>query len=120
MPAFRRFLAHALPRCFASTEDDAASIREAVRTPSQLGGSGAKKGSKRKSTLPSSLFDTTMNKTVDTRVEATKPDDDELQLVAMEASGQGSNSVADSTEGARRGSDSLYNHQQTKAMPRDW
>ena len=124
MPAFRRFLAHTMPKCFGSTEDDSESIRDAARTPSQLEGSGAKKRSKKKSTLPGSLFDTTgslfettITKTVDTRVESAKPDDDELQLVNMNRSGH---SVAESTEDGQRGAESLYKEQHNKTIPRDW
>jgi hypothetical protein len=105
MPSFRRFLAHAMPGCFGSTEADSESVRNAARTPSQLGGSGPRKTSKKKSTLPDSLFATTLNKTVDVRVESTKPDDDELQLMVLH---QSHNSVAESAEDVGREADSLY------------
>lgn len=124
MPAFRRFLAHIMPRCFGTTDDDSGSIRAAARTPSQLEGSAGKKSSKKKSTLPDSLFNTngslfqsSITKTVDTRVESVKPDDDELQLVEFNRSG---NSVAESTEYGHVGSESLYKEQHGKTIPRDW
>ncbi|KAF3001858.1 hypothetical protein E8E13_004600 [Curvularia kusanoi] len=81
MPAFRRFLAHILPKFFGSTEDNV-SIRAKGRKPETPSSSG-KKSSKRKKTLPDSLFVSTIMKTVDTRVSSSKPQDDELQLVEL-------------------------------------
>lgn len=126
MPAFRRFFAHTMPRCFGTTEDDSGSIRDAARTPSQLERSGSKKPRNKKSTLPASLFNTNgsmfqsaITKTVDTRVESSKPDDDELQLVEL---GQAGNhgSVAESTEDGQRGAESLYKEQHSRTIPKDW
>jgi hypothetical protein len=98
-------LAHTMPRCFGSIETDSESVRNAARTPSQLGGSGPKKISKKKNTLPDSLFATTLNKTVDVRVESTKHDDDELQLMVLH---QSHDSVAESNEDVQIGAGSLY------------
>lgn len=107
-----------MPKCFGSTEHDAHSFRDAARTPSQLGDSGAKKHSKKKSTLPGSLFDTDITKTVDTLVESRKPAaDDELQLVKLNPSGK---SVAESTEDVPRAAESLYREQHLRTIPRDW
>jgi hypothetical protein len=117
MPSFRRFFAHAMPGCFGSTEADSESVRNAARTPSQLGESGPKKIGKKKSTLPDSLFATTMNKTGDVRVESTKPDDDELQLMVLHKS---HNSVAESAEDVRREADSLYKDSYETTVPKRW
>jgi hypothetical protein len=82
MPTLRRFLAHALPRCFGSTEDAATLPAEVnVRT---IQSSAKNKGSKKKSTLPDSLFRTTIVKTVDSQVSSAKPEEDEIQLMGLE------------------------------------
>ncbi|UPX11213.1 uncharacterized protein EKO05_0001833 [Ascochyta rabiei] len=83
MPAIRRFLAHTLPQCFASTEDTMSLHGEAqtldYREPS------GKTSSKKRRTLSDSLFVTTIMKTVDIRVSSNRPEDDEAQLVELGA-----------------------------------
>jgi hypothetical protein len=106
-----------MPACFGSTEADSESVRNAARTPSQLGELVPKKIGKKKSTLPASLFATTMNKTGDVQVESTKPDDDELQLMVLH---QSHNSVAESAEDVRREADSLYKDSHETMVPKRW
>ncbi len=57
--------------------------------------SSGKKSSKKKKTLPESLFATTIMKTIDTRVSSIEPEEDELQLVELRTnqSATGSNGV---------------------------
>jgi hypothetical protein len=83
MPAFRRFLAYTLPSCFVSKRDRISLHDKASKAQRQS--SNGNKGNKKKGTLPDSLFQTTIMKTVDTRVFSIKPEDDELQLVEMVA-----------------------------------
>jgi hypothetical protein len=81
MPAFRRFLAYTLPKCFGSNEDTLSMHGEA-QLPNNRCSSG-KKSNKKKKTLPDSLFATTIMKTIDTRVSSIEPEEDELQLVEL-------------------------------------
>jgi hypothetical protein len=117
MPSFRRFLAHTMPKCFGTTEDDAEPTRDGGPLANQFGEAGKKRASKKKSTLPGSLFDTTLVKSIDTRTEPPKLDDDELQLVDM---GQGGNSVAESVEDIQRETHSLYKEQNDTMFSRAW
>jgi hypothetical protein len=116
MPAFRRFLAHAMPTRFGFgfSDDDAAC------TPSELGDLDAKNVNKRKGTLPRSLFETNAIKTVDTRMETERPDEDQWQLVAVGQRGPNTNSIAGSTEDGQSRPDSFHIQQLNKTTPRQW
>lgn len=81
MPALRRFLAHTLPGCFDSEENTTSLHGEAHKLPDAQ--PHAKEGNKKRSTLPDSLFVTTIMRTVDTRISSTKAEDDEMELVEM-------------------------------------
>lgn len=72
-----------LPRLCGSAEDNLSTHGDGQgpKNPSSSG----KKISKKKNTLPDSLFASTIMKTVDTRVSSMKPEDDELQLVKLAA-----------------------------------
>ena len=83
MPTFRRFFALILPRLCGSAENNL-SIHGDRQEPKDPSSSG-KKISKKKNTLPDSLFASTIMKTVDTRVSSMKPEEDELQLVELAA-----------------------------------
>lgn len=99
-----------MPKCFGSIEDESETLGAATKTSSKNAGFAAKKGNKKKSTLPTSLFHTTA-KTLETRTESTKHEDDELHLVEI---GQGTKSVAGSTgesHASHQGADSLYREQ---------
>lgn len=95
MPAFRRLLAHLIPKCFNSTQneyykDDTPN----ARLPSE------RRSGRKKSTLSGSLFDATIVKTIDTKVEARSREDDEVQLVELQKNGKKfAGSTAGSTEG---------------------
>lgn len=78
MPAFRRFLAHTLHKCFALRENSLSLPGEA-NLPNELPLNRLKRGSKRK-TLPDSLFATTVVKTINSKIKA---EEDELHLVEM-------------------------------------
>lgn len=116
MPAFRRFLAHTLPSCF-DTKENSLSLRAEASKP-QDSSSNGNKGSKKKSTLPDSLFQTTIMKTVDTRVSSLKPEDDELQLVEM-----GAERLTASSSCSLRGqteAEVIYKAQNQATLPKDW
>ncbi|KAF2831752.1 hypothetical protein CC86DRAFT_431686, partial [Ophiobolus disseminans] len=124
MPAFRRFLGHTMSSCFGSKKEDSVPVQDAARTSSHIGGSGGKRGIHKKSTLPDSfsntggsMFGGTTTKTIDTRVESLKVDEDELQLVELSRSGH---SVAESTESGQPGNESLYKQQNGNTIPRVW
>jgi hypothetical protein len=85
MPAFRRFLAILVPKCFGSTQNDSKpkfsdDIVPNARYPS-------KPTRRKKSTMNSSLFNTTIMKTVDTNMESMARDDDEVRLVELQKNG---------------------------------
>lgn len=103
MPAFRRFMAHLMPHCFGSTQNDSKYNRYDDGTPNAKISSGKRSGRK-KSTLDGSLFNTTIMKTVDTRVEAVSKEDDEVRLVELQKNGK---SAAGSTNGSTEGPDNL-------------
>jgi hypothetical protein len=115
MPAFRRFLAYTLPSCFGSKED-VMSLHDKANKP-QGQSSNGKKASRKKSTLPDSLFETTITKTVDTRVSSIKPEDDELQLVKMGAE----RATASSSCSIRRQTEAEVNYkvQHQAALPKE-
>jgi hypothetical protein len=79
MPALRRFLSYVRLKCSGTTTKD--SIVLYGDAPSRL--LSGKKSSRKKSALPSHLFDTTIVKTIDTRVLSAKAEEDELQLMDM-------------------------------------
>ncbi|KAF2635349.1 hypothetical protein P280DRAFT_484724 [Massarina eburnea CBS 473.64] len=86
MPSFRRFLALFIPNCFDSEENSKYTPYD-DDTPNKL--SSSKPSRKKKSTLQGSLFQTTIMKTVDTRVETERHDsDDEVRLVDLQRNGR--------------------------------
>jgi hypothetical protein len=96
MPSFRRFLARIIPGCFGSTQE----YPDSDESPNAQISSGKKSGSKKKPTLGGSLFDTTIVKTVDTKVEAVKESEDEVRLVELHRDGKnGAVSTTESAEG---------------------
>jgi len=94
MPAIRRFLTFALPKCFGSTDKPSLGHeRDAIPYYSTT----SKRRSKHKSILPRSLFNTTGSlynmvvssagqNRVETKTQTTNPQDDELQLVNLNSS----------------------------------
>ena len=93
------------------------SLHDKASKPQGQSSSG-NKGSKKKSTLPDSLFQTTIMKTVDTRVGSIKPEDDELQLVEMgaeRATASSSCSVRGQTE-----AEVNYKAQHQATLPKEW
>jgi len=81
MPAFRRFLAHTLHKCFALREDSLSLPGEANLS-NEILLNRLKRGKKR-NTLPDSLFATTVVKTIDLKNFSVKAEEDELHLVKM-------------------------------------
>lgn len=77
-----------------------------------------KKRSKKRSTLPDSLFQTITTKTVDTRVSSMKPETDELQLVEMGAE-RATSSSSCSVRGQTEAEVNYKAHHQV-TLPREW
>lgn len=117
MPTFRRFFALILPRLCGSAEDDL-SMHGDEQGPKNPSSSG-KNISKKKNTLPDSLFASTIMRTVDTRVSSTRPEDDELQLVdlaANNAATESNGSICNTLNAAERS----YKAQNKLTLPREW
>lgn len=89
MPTFRRFLAHFVPNCFASSQTDSNLKNYEDETPNARASTkkSGRSGRKR-STMDGSLFNTTIMKTIDTRVTSLNKDDDEVQLVELQRNGE--------------------------------
>jgi hypothetical protein len=113
MPAFRRFVARFLPSCFGSTfgssnraykYDDDNTPNARVSSGKQSGG-----GKRKQDTLGGSLFETTITKTVDMKVE------DEVGLVEVRRDGGVS-----VEEASQHGPESLYKAQHQETLPKDW
>ncbi|KAF2710605.1 hypothetical protein K504DRAFT_533530 [Pleomassaria siparia CBS 279.74] len=98
MPSFRRFLATLSPKCFGSTENDSKYKAYDDNTPNARALSGKRSNRIKKSTLGGSLFETQITKTVDTRVESERSDD-EVQLVELERNGKSTAPSTGSEEG---------------------
>lgn len=81
MPAFPRIFAVLLPQCFVSTKSDSKPKFSDNDMPNSLYPS--KPFRRKKSTRNSSLFDTTIMKTVDMDAES-RPRDDEVNLVEIQ------------------------------------
>ncbi|KAJ8107711.1 hypothetical protein OPT61_g8678 [Boeremia exigua] len=116
MPAFRRFLAHTLPRWFGSTEDSL-SLHDEARPKSDPSSSG-KKGSRRRSTLPGSLFGTTVM-TTNTQISTLKPQEDEQQLADMNSNKDTAESDADAFKTVSD-TERQYKAQHQATLPMDW
>ena len=117
MPTFRRFFALILPRLCDSAEDDS-SVHGDEQGPENPSSSG-KKISKKKNTLPDSLFASTIMKTVDTQVSSTKPEEDELQLVnlaANNAATESNGNICNTLDAAERSCKA----QNKLTLPREW
>jgi hypothetical protein len=84
MPAFRRFLAQLVPKCFGTTQNNSDPNQD-DDTPNRP----SKKRSKpSRSMLDASLFNTTMMRTVDVNLEESiGKADDEVHLVELHRSG---------------------------------
>ncbi|OAK98846.1 hypothetical protein IQ06DRAFT_337320 [Phaeosphaeriaceae sp. SRC1lsM3a] len=85
MPAFRRFLAILVPKCFGSTQNDSKPKYTDEDVPNARVASGSSR--QKKSTLSGSLFNTTIMKTVDIGMESRGRDDDEVHLVELKKGG---------------------------------
>jgi hypothetical protein len=85
MPAFRRFLAVIVPKCFGSTQNDSKPKFSDDGVPNSRYPS--KPTRRKKSSMNSSLFNTTIVKTVDMNTESRPRDDDEVNLVELQKSG---------------------------------
>jgi hypothetical protein len=107
IPAFRRFLAHFIPSCFASSQGDSNYKHYEDGTPNAKVASSKKsaRSGRKKSTLDGSLFNTTIMKTVDTRVASVDKYDDEVQLVELRKNGK---SVEGSLNGSTEGPESAH------------
>jgi hypothetical protein len=117
MPTFRRFFALILPRLCGSAEGNL-SIHGDGQGPKDPSSSG-KKISKKKNTLPDSLFVSTIMQTVDTRVSSMNPEDDELQLfdlVTDNAAAESNGSICNTLNVVERS----YKAQNKLTLPREW
>jgi hypothetical protein len=85
MPAFRRILAILVPKCFGSTQNDSKPKFSDDAMPNARYPS--KPTRRRKSNMNSSLFNTTITKTVDMNMESNAMDDDEVRLVELQKNG---------------------------------
>lgn len=85
MPAFRRFLSYAMPKCFGTTTQGSTPMNG--EAPMRL--SNGRRHTKRKSAIPTHLYNTTMVKTVDTRVSwvGATAQEDEMQLMEISKNG---------------------------------
>lgn len=126
MPAFRRFVARYLPHCFGSTSgssDAKYKYREYDDgTPNARISSGKRsggRGGRTTDTLGGSLFQTTIMKTVDTRVEETRSEDDEVRLMELKKNGQAPTGN-ESMEEVSVKPESLYKAQHKDTLPKEW
>lgn len=126
MPAFRRFVARFLPHCFGSTfgssngrykyreyDDGTPNVR--ISSGKRSGG----RGGRNTDTLGGSLFQTTIVKTIDTRVEETRNEEDEVRLVELKKNGQVA-AVNDNGDGLSVQPESLYKAQHKDTLPKEW
>jgi hypothetical protein len=116
MPALRKFLASAFPRCFASTQNNSKYEHyDTPNTPNKLSTGRAKNSKNSKASLSFGLTTfggTGITKTTETRVESRAGSDDEIHLVdadrerhqknnwavsEADAGSEGSNSAAQGT-----------------------
>ena len=81
--------------------------------------SSGKKSNKKKSTLPDSLFATTIMKTIDTRVSSLKPGEDEVQLVEMDT-GRSTTGSNCGVHKAPSEVEATYKAQHQGVLPREW
>lgn len=81
MPAFRRFLSYAMPKCFGTTTNGSTPLNG--EAPTRL--SSGRNNKKRKSMMPAHMYDTAIIKTVDTHVSSlgAQPLEDEVQLMEI-------------------------------------
>lgn len=126
MPAFRRFVARFLPSCFGSTfgsSNPKNKYREYEDgTPNARLSSGKRSGRRAKTdTLGGSLFQTTIMKTVDTRVEETVSEEDEVRLMELKKNGQRLEAAESAEEiSVNQKPESVYKAQHKDTLPKDW
>lgn len=126
MPAFRRFVARFLPSCFGSTFGS--YTPNAKYTPEGETPDSSKKGSRGRrranDTLKGSLFQTTIMKTVDTRVEEVRSSEDQVRLVELEIGKDGTTTMGkaylQAEEGSQHQAESLYKQQHERTVSKDW
>jgi len=99
MPAFRRFLAQLVPKCFGTTQNNS-DPHEDDDTPNRP---SKRRGKPSRSMLDASLFNTTMARTVDDTLEGIGKADDEVHLVELRRSG--SKTSTQNMDGSMRGHD---------------
>ncbi|KAI4665574.1 uncharacterized protein J4E78_003036 [Alternaria triticimaculans] len=99
MPAFRRFLAQLVPKCFGTTQNNS-DPNEDDDTPNRP---SKRRGKPSRSMLDASLFNTTMARTVDDTLEGIGKADDEVHLVELRRSG--SKTSTQNMDGSMRGHD---------------
>lgn len=85
MPAFPKFLVVLVPKCFGSTLNDSKPKFSDDDVPNAR--FPAKPTRRKKRPVSSSLFNTTIMKTVDMNTQSRSRDDDELSLVELQKSG---------------------------------
>lgn len=126
LPAFRRCVARFLPACFVSTlgnSNPKYKYREYEEgTPNSHLTLGKRSGRRAKAdTLGGSLFETTIMKTVDTRVEEILSDEDEVRLMELRNNGQRPEAAESAGEiSMSQKPESVYRAQHKNTLPKDW
>lgn len=119
MPSFRRFFKKFAPKLCASTSEPNSNPYDEEHTPPNRLGSRPKGSRKKKPQLDSDLFHT-ITKTIDTRIETVREDqDDEIGLVELK---KGADDGA-STKGSTRSREDMYDvykSQHQANLPPGW
>jgi hypothetical protein len=115
MPAFRRFVARFLPLCFGSTFQSSKKSTPDDTPNARISSGKGSRGIRKQDTLGGSLFQTTIIKTVDMKIEEEVRGDDEVRLVELAKSGQQS-----AEESSQHQAESLYKAQHKETLPKDW
>lgn len=102
-----------MPSCFGSTMGSSAPKYRAYED-AQDGSSGKRTGRRKQNTLGGSLFQSTIMKTVDTKVEESKEEEDAVRLVQLKKKeGASVDEISTAPE-------SLYKAQHKETLPKDW
>jgi hypothetical protein len=117
MPAFHRFVSHAMPLCFGTTINGSTPMHG--EAPTRL--SSGRRHAKRKSLMPAHMYDTAIVKTVDTHVSSidAEPREDEMQLMEINQDKSTAKSI-ESVECGPSESGSCEKTQQRRIVPGGW
>ena len=117
MPSFRRFLSHAMSKCFGATTNGSTTMDG--ETPTRL--SSGRRHTKRKSAMPAYMYGTAIVKTVDTHVTfvGVEPQEDEMQLMEINQDKSTAKSI-ESVECGPSETGRCERIQQKRIVPDDW